>query len=133
MRAVTHIILIVEDEDYCATTLEIALRPLPGVDIRLAASAVEAIGLLESTEISIVVTDLRLPGMDGFQLISRIRSDSRLQALPIVVLSGDTNPKAREHALYLGASAFFAKPCSMTLLRRTVEELLDFKATATCV
>jgi hypothetical protein len=76
-----HTILIVEDQGYCATTLEIGFLALPGVDVRIIAFAAEALELLHSTEVSIRVTDLRLPYMDGFQLISSVRSDTRTKSL----------------------------------------------------
>jgi len=71
-----------------------------------------------------VVTDLNLPTINGFDLIAGLRSDLRTATLPIVVVSGDPDPGARERAFSLGADAYFRKPFSMALLCRKVEQLL---------
>ncbi|MGH9658467.1 MAG: response regulator, partial [Bryobacteraceae bacterium] len=85
-------VLIVEDADSCASTLEIALLSLPGVRIIAAACGRTAWQLLESREISAIITDLHMPHMDGFELIERVRGAQRVAHVPIIVLSGDSDP-----------------------------------------
>jgi len=121
-------VLIVEDAESCATTLEIALLAIPHIRVRVAPTARQALELLESASgrgISAVVTDLHLPSMDGFELIERVRSDSRTARLPIVVISGDSDPHTPERLHRLGANAYFGKPYSPAEVRQKVEQLLD--------
>jgi|SRR6516225_3436004 CheY-like chemotaxis protein len=120
-------VLIVEDSENTAATLEIALLGIPGVSVLVAPSAVEALRILDrdGPTVSAVVTDLNMPRMDGFELIQRIRQNRRLAATPIIVVSADTDPTTPRRVAELGASAFFAKPYSPAEVRRKLEQLLD--------
>ena len=70
------------------------------------------------------VTDLQLPLMDGFSLIERVRREPRHARMPVMVISGDADPRAPERALRLGANAFFPKPYSPAEVRTRLEELI---------
>jgi len=120
-------VLIVEDSENSAATLEIALLAIPGVSVLLAASALEALRILDRAgePVSAVVTDLNMPRMDGFELIQRMRADRRLASVPIVVVSADTDPATPQRVAALGACAFFPKPYSPAEVRRKLEQLLD--------
>lgn len=119
-------ILIVEDAESCATTLEIALLAIPHLNVCVAPTARQALDLLTAGgEICAVVTDLNLPAMDGFEFIQRVRADSRTARLPIVVISGDSDPRTPERIHRLGADAYFGKPYSPAQVRQKLEELLD--------
>jgi two-component system chemotaxis response regulator CheY len=72
-----------------------------------------------------VVTDLNMPRMDGFEFIERIRAEPRHRRLPIIVISGDTDPQTPERISALGANAFFSKPYSPAQVRLKLEQLLD--------
>ena len=126
-RASQWTVLIVEDAETCATTLEVAFLGIPGVDVTLVPSAQEALRLLrdEKSSVGALVTDLNMPRMDGFELIERVRADRRLDGLPIIVVSGDTDPRTPERILQMGADAYFSKPYSPVQVRRKLEQLLD--------
>jgi CheY-like chemotaxis protein len=94
--------------------------------VRVTPTARQALDLLaKGGGICAVVTDLNLPSMDGFELIERVRSDSRTARLPIVVISGDSDPRTPERIYRLGADAFFGKPYSPAQVRQKLEQLLD--------
>jgi CheY-like chemotaxis protein len=120
-------VLVVEDSENSAATLEIALLGIPGVAVLLTTSGVEAMRILESGEahVQVIVTDLNMPVMDGFELIRRVRADQRLAGLPIVVVSGDTDPATPSRIAAMGVNAFFPKPFSPAQVRRKLEQLLD--------
>jgi CheY-like chemotaxis protein len=65
-----------------------------------------------------------MPAMDGFELIGAVRADPRFVRLPVVVLSGDTDPRTPERLRALGVDAYFPKPYSPAEVRRKVEELI---------
>ena len=117
-------VLIVEDVDDCATTLEIALSALRDVAVRHADSAESAIRALDQEHVSVLVTDVHLPVMDGFDLVAHIRRHPRHSGVPILVISGDTDPATPNRALKLGANAFFGKPFSPAAVRQKIEELI---------
>ena len=120
-------ILIVEDSENSAATLEIAFLAIPGVSVRTASSAVEALRILDGNEngIGAVVTDLNMPRMDGFELIRRIRQHRKLHDTPIIVVSADTDPDTPDRIAQLGVSAFFPKPYSPAQVRRKLEQILN--------
>jgi PleD family two-component response regulator len=118
-------LLIVEDAEDCATTLEIALSALPDVVIRHAHTAESAIQTLEREPVSALITDVHLPSMDGFELVAAVRRQPRYAHLPILVISGDADPETPCKALDLGANAFFGKPYSPARVRQKIEELID--------
>ncbi len=120
-------ILIVEDAETAATTLEIALQHIPDVEVARVHDGRRALEYLASEQgrrIDALVTDLDMPFLDGYELIQQLRSEERFRRLPIVVVSGSPDPRARERVQEAGADAFFPKPWSPLAVREKVEELL---------
>jgi len=120
-------VLIVEDSENSAATLEIAFLGIPGLCVRMASSAMEALRILDGDGCGIraIVTDLNMPRMDGFELIRRIRQNRKLNATPIIVVSADTDPQTPDRIAQLGVSAFFTKPYSPSQVRRKLEQILN--------
>jgi CheY-like chemotaxis protein len=124
-RVMPGIVLIVDDAEQCAETLEVALSGLPGVDVLAAKSAEMALRMMDEQRISAFITDLHLPRMSGFDLIRRVRENPGYANIPILVISGDSDPATPERIRALGANAFFAKPYSPSAVRQKLEMLLD--------
>jgi CheY-like chemotaxis protein len=120
-------ILIVDDTHTCGDTLALALAALPEFDVRTVTSAQEALRLIEKVALAAVVTDLHMPRIDGYELIQRLRAEPRFAAVPIVVISGDSDLETPGRLRRLGADAFFAKPFSPNAVRQTLEQLLYAK------
>jgi CheY-like chemotaxis protein len=125
------LVLIVEDSETCAETLLIALESMPGVELRVIHSPRAAIEAMWDTgnEVAAIVTDLNLggphhPQSDGFELIRKLRAEPRFARLPILLISGDSDPQLPERALAQGADAFFPKPYSPSAVRKKLEQLL---------
>jgi two-component system, chemotaxis family, chemotaxis protein CheY len=120
-------VVIVEDAATCAITLEMAFLAIPGIAVTVVPTAQEALRLLDSGDgtVCAVVTDLNMPRMDGFEFIERIRAEPRHRQLPIIVVSGDTDPGTPERLAVMGADAFFSKPYSPAQVRLKLEQLLD--------
>lgn len=119
-------VLIVEDNDTCAETLVIALECIPDVEVRVIHSAASALAAMRDGEVAAVVTDLNLDHSrdNGFELIRQLRSEPRFAGLPVLLISGDTDPRLPERALAQGANAFFPKPYSPIAVRKKLEQLL---------
>jgi CheY-like chemotaxis protein len=106
--------------------LEMAFLGIPGVSVLMAPSAAEALRILDgSGAVRVMVTDLNMPRMDGYELIRRVRADQRLSGMPIIVVSADTDPMTPQRIAALGVEAFFSKPFSPALVRRKLEQLLN--------
>ena len=121
----TRTVLIVEDVDLCRDALEVALTRVPGVSVRAFERAEEALRWLDENEASAMVLDLHLPHMDGFELIQAVRSHPLRAGLPMVVISGDSDPNTPARVAGLGANAYFSKPYSPAAVRSKLEELID--------
>jgi len=120
-----RIVLIVEDAEICRDTLEVALMKLPNLAVRSVDTAEEALQCLAATDVCALVTDLRLPQMDGFELIETVRSQPYRSSLPILVISGDSDPRIPARVAGLGANAYFSKPFSPSAVRDKLEQLID--------
>ncbi len=119
-----HTVLIVEDVDICRDALELTFMQVPNLAIRTVATGEQALDWLESNQASVLVTDIHLPQMDGFELVEAIRSKPHL-SIPIVVISGDTDPGTPARLASLGANAYFTKPYSPAEVRHKLEQLID--------
>jgi two-component system chemotaxis response regulator CheY len=120
-------VLIVEDVDTCASTLEIVFSGIAGLHVVIAASGEQACRLLDNgmPGLAAIVTDLEMRGMDGFELIERVRGHAAHRGIPIMVITGSSDPDAPAQSRKLGADAFFLKPYSPALVREKMEELLN--------
>ncbi|HLH40721.1 MAG TPA: response regulator [Bryobacteraceae bacterium] len=122
----SRLVLVVEDSGHCAETLQIAFEALPDVEVRVCASARTMWPILETdgARLAAVVTDLHLTEFDGFEIIRTLRQDGRFSKIPILLISGDSDPRISQIALSHGASAYFPKPYSPAAVRKKLEELL---------
>ncbi len=121
----TRIVLIVEDTELCRDTLEMALMKLPNLAVQSVTTAEEALEWLDANEVCALVTDLHLPLMNGFELIEAVRGRPWRSSLPILVISGDSDPRIPTRLAKLGANAFFSKPYSPAEVRHKLEQLID--------
>jgi len=119
-------VLIVEDSENSAATMELALLGIPGLHVLRAPSGLEALRILNQSGCAVqaIITDLNMPRMDGFELIRHLREDGRTSRLPIIVVSADTDPQTPERIAGLNVDAFFPKPFSPAQVRRKLEQLL---------
>jgi chemotaxis protein histidine kinase CheA/CheY-like chemotaxis protein len=70
----------------------------------------EALKMLEENEVDLIITDLEMPIMHGYELVSRIRASSKWKGIPIIVLTSRSTGKHKEKALELGADDYIIKP-----------------------
>lgn len=90
----------------------------------------EAIAFLKESlnsklDIDVVITDLEMPQMGGFKLLSGLRDDKALQSLPVVVLTARNNENDQKLALDLGAKAYFSKPYREQELITTLQQIVS--------
>ena len=121
-------VLIVDDSGPCATNLEIALGGIPNIEVEVKGNGREALEYLEShpqADLRAMLTDLQMPQMDGFELIREVRARERYAGVPIIVLTGDPDPRTREQLNDLRLAAHFRKPYSLLAVRQCVEQILN--------
>jgi DNA-binding NtrC family response regulator len=118
-------ILIVDDSPEWRGILGIALGTIPGVEVLSAESAEQAFALSNQHDIDVLVTDFRMGGMSGLDLLARVREHGRWPSRGAIVISGETDPDLSGRATNAGANAYFEKPFSPSAIRKCVLSLLN--------
>jgi twitching motility two-component system response regulator PilH len=90
-------------------------------DVLEAGDGMGALEAMQGARPDVVVTDLALPRMDGFELMKRMQADERLRDVPIIALSGFSGAEHEERARKAGSSLVLLKPCLPDDLARAVE------------
>ncbi len=90
-------------------------------DVLEAGDGMGALEAIQSRRPDVVVTDLALPRMDGYELMERMRADDRLRNVPVIALSGFSGAEHEERARKAGSSMVLLKPCLPDDLARAVE------------
>ncbi len=117
-------IVVIDDEVNAAAALETLLRE-DGYEVSRAADGRQGLALLERTEADIVLTDLRMPGMDGLELLGRIK-EMRPQTMVILMTAYGT-VKTAVKAMKLGADDYLGKPIDMEELEVVLTRALEKK------
>ena len=94
-------------------------------DTVLASDGINALAELKGKSFDIVITDLEMPKMHGYELIEKIRIQKKLQDLPIVILTGRAGKKHKDMGIKLGANAFIVKPFKDNDLLSTLNKFID--------
>ena len=119
-------ILVVDDDPAVLDVLARLLRhAFPAWRIETASDGVDAGMKLLRLAPDLLILDLMLPGIDGFEVCRLVRGDPKLQDTSILCITGYTHPGIRERALEAGADDCVFKPLEQETLRRRVRELLE--------
>jgi CheY-like chemotaxis protein/HPt (histidine-containing phosphotransfer) domain-containing protein len=117
------VVLVVENSA-TTRTLQRHLLEAAGYKVREAADGDEAWKLLQHGDIHVVASDIRMPGIDGLELTTRIRADPALRDMPVILITATDAPGQRERSTSAGADAYFVKaPAEYEQLRETIERL----------
>lgn len=112
-------ILIADDSEADIDLLRLALVETGfGGEIAQVKDGMDAIRVLAAATPSLAIVDIRMPHVDGFQVLEHIRSQERLKRLPVVIMSTSAAESDRQRASALGATEYWVKPSRF-------EELLD--------
>lgn len=115
-------ILAVDDSK---TILSIVVQTLEsaGYETLQAEDGIQGLEVLEGSAPDLIITDINMPRLDGFGFIERIRRSERYRAIPILVLTTESDPQKRERARKAGATGWIVKPFDAAKLIDTVGRL----------
>lgn len=119
-------ILVVDDEIYIVHILEFSLT-MEGYSILTASDGEEALRVIDSERPDLVVLDIMMPKLDGYEVCRRLRQDEQFSELPVILLSAKGRPIDREAGLKAGADDYITKPFSPRKLLEKIRELLERK------
>jgi chemosensory pili system protein ChpA (sensor histidine kinase/response regulator) len=115
-------LVLVVDDSLTVRRVTQRLLQREGYRVALAADGLQALERLAQEAPDLVLSDIEMPRMDGFELARHLRGDPRWSGLPLVFITSRTAPKHREHAQSLGVDHYLGKPYSedelMDLVRR---------------
>jgi two-component system chemotaxis response regulator CheY len=117
-------ILIVEDSPTMRQLLVFALRRLKNVEIVEAQDGMDGLRKISSDHFDLALIDINMPVMDGLKLISLIRGEDGLKAMPIIVITTEGAREDRERALALGADEYLTKPIQANKVLQVAKSLL---------
>jgi two-component system, chemotaxis family, sensor histidine kinase and response regulator PixL len=127
-KSSTQILLVVDDSVTLRQTLAMTLQK-EGYQVVQARDGYEAISQFEKNpQINLVICDVEMPRMNGYEFLAHRSTDARLQKVPTIILSSRTAPKHRQLALDLKASAYLTKPYIERELLTTVANSIEQKA-----
>lgn len=96
-----------------------------GMEVMLAKHGADAIAQMIDEIPDLILLDIEMPHMDGFEVASRVRHDERLKHIPIIMITSRTGSKHRERALSIGVNDYMGKPFQEGPLLEAIERLLD--------
>lgn len=117
--------LLVVDDSLTTRTLERSILEAAGYNVCVAADGREALQVLRDEPVDLVVSDVDMPGLDGFALTEEIRKDQRLRHIPVVLVTGLEAEEHRQRGVAAGADAYLVKQgFDQNHLIATIERLL---------
>jgi len=117
-------ILVADDSIATRALVAAALVDLNHVQVERVPTGIDAIKLLSTTPIDLVLTDIHMPEINGLELVRFIKSDERLRSIPVIVISTEASDDDRRRALALGADDYLAKPFTSQQLQHTINKHL---------
>lgn len=118
------LVMVVDDS---VTVRKVTSRLLErnGMNVVTAKDGVDAIAQLQEHKPDIMLLDIEMPRMDGFEVATLVRHDERLKDLPIIMITSRTGEKHRERAMSIGVNQYLGKPYQESLLLDTIAQLVD--------
>jgi len=117
------LILLAEDNEFTAETMQDYLL-FHGYRVNLARNGLEVIELALSTQPDLIIMDIQMPGMNGFEATQRLRLEATTAQTPIIALTALAMSGDRERCLDAGANAYFSKPIGLRQLMETIQTFL---------
>ena len=120
-------VLVADDEERNRILMQDILKR-QGYEVSLAQDGEEALQKTEETPPDVILLDLLMPKIDGFEVMEKLKGDDRTMIIPIVIVTGLGEVKDRVRALQLGADDFLTKPVDRLELTARVRSLVKVKA-----
>lgn len=119
--------LLILDDSAAMRAFIARIVDLSGLDVGeclQAANGQEALDLLETRWVDIILTDVNMPTMNGEEFLRRLQEDDLLRTVPVLVVSTDGSENRIQRMMALGAKGYVKKPFSPEVLRERMEQLL---------
>jgi len=120
----TRIFAMVVDDSITVRRVTQRLLERYGMRVITAKDGVDALALLQDNLPNIMLLDIEMPRMDGYELAQHMRNDERFKKIPIIMITSRTGEKHRKHAMEIGVNKYLGKPYQETELLENIQELV---------
>jgi len=114
--------LVIDDNRQTADAL-CSMLDLWGVATRAVYNPGAGLSILEERVPDIILLDISMPGVDGFEVLSFLKREPRLENVPVVIITADDQPETARRAMKIGAKELMVKPVMPELLEETLKRL----------
>jgi len=121
-------VMLVDDEPLCLEVVQVFLQEAGYHKFLSTSKPAEAMRLMERGRPDVLLLDLVMPDVSGFQILAAIRGNPDLRYTPVIILTAEGDPEKKLEALDLGATDFLTKPVDPSELRLRIRNALAFKA-----
>jgi chemosensory pili system protein ChpA (sensor histidine kinase/response regulator) len=122
--AATPLAALVVDDSITMRRVTQRLLERRGVKVYTARDGLDAITVLQEHPVDIILLDVEMPRMDGYQLATHVRNDPRIKHLPIIMITSRSGEKHRAKAIEIGVNDYLSKPYQEAQLVAAIEALL---------
>jgi len=122
MTATDHRVLVVDDNRMNRIKMTRALKD--AYQVTQVQGGQEALDLLLAQPIDLVLLDIMMPGMDGFEVLRRMKDEASLRDIPVIVVSGLEDTESVNRCLEMGAVDFISKPFDLVQIKTCVDRSL---------
>lgn len=116
--------VMIVDDSVTVRKVTSRLMERNGFEVLTAKDGVDALNQLQDVYPSIVLLDIEMPRMDGFEVLRTVRRDDRLKDLPIIMITSRTGGKHQQQAEELGVNRYLGKPFQEAVLMETIDEVM---------
>jgi CheY-like chemotaxis protein len=116
--------LVVDDDRLLLRLVELNLGKL-GIHVILADSGQEALRLAQEERPDIILLDIMMPRMDGYEVMRLLKADEETRSIPVIMLTAKSNPIDRQRCQEMGAVGYITKPFRLEDLRNTVIRIIE--------
>lgn len=123
-----YIILVVDDEP---TNVFLLFKIIECQDYKVltAGSGVEALEIMGQIKPDLVLLDLMMPRISGFEVLDQMKNNHSTKSIPVIIITAMDDSKNKEQAIHAGASAYLTKPITKKIVLDTVSHILNNKNT----
>lgn len=126
--SMTRRLLYIEDNESARSVMTGVSALMPELDLRLAPSGLRGLQLARDEQPDVIIADIHLPDIDGYQVLQALRDDPATRHIPVLALTADALPTDRERGLAAGFDDYLVKPIAVGELLRAIQRRLRASA-----
>jgi len=117
-------VLIIDDEEEFGSLIKTGLETRSDFEVFIATTGKEGYEIARVVKPDIILLDITMPGMDGFQVLEKLKNDKNTVAVPVIMLTAREDVEYKRKASQLFNEAYLTKPVEFAVLKSTIEDVL---------